>query len=184
MKIKLDPCQSSFDSTVKAPDTNSILITKTIHEFDLSDSFPDIFRETDGEIIEAHRESGILFATVRRCYSFDFHGWYTGEYGEVTPEQVEGEFVRVKHTGKSAADIEAERKDIVVSEAKEKRNALMHPVLNRIDRYRNQAALGVSTTETEASYKALLQALEDLRNTPDQPGFPYAIIWPEIPIQG
>lgn len=180
MKIKSSPCQSSYDSTIKAIDENSILVDKTIREFDESETFPDICKETNGEIIEAHRESGVLFVTVRRFYLADYKDWYTGEYEDVSPKSVEGDFVRVKHTGKSSAAIEIERKFAAVSEAKAKRNALMAPILNRIDRYRNQTALGVTTTESEGTYRALLQALEDLRNVPEQEGFPDSIAWPNI----
>lgn len=181
IKIKSIPCQSSYDSTIKAIDDNSILVDKTIREFDDSETFPDICAETNGEIIEAHRESGVLRATVRRFYLADYKDWYTGEYEDVAPETVEGNFVHIKHTGKSSAAIEAERKFAAVSEAKAKRNALMVPVLNRIDRYRNQVALGITTTESETTYKTLLQVLEDLRNIPEQKGFPDKVIWPIIP---
>lgn len=84
-------------------------------------------------------------------------------------------------TGKTSAEIEADRIAFTSAEVKAKRNALMQPVINRIDRYRNQAALGITTTENEVAYKAFLQVLEDLRNVPDQAGFPDTVVWPTIP---
>jgi len=87
---------------------------------------------------------------------------------------------KITCTGKTSDEVEADRIAIVSAELKAKRNALMQPVINRIDRYRNQSALGVTTTDSADTYKALLQALEDYRSMPEQAGFPEVVTWPEI----
>jgi hypothetical protein len=88
----------------------------------------------------------------------------------------------MKHKGKTQADIQAELRTQKISLAKTERNIRMAQVLNRVDRYRNQKALGVSTTDSDEKYQILLAVLEELRNIPEQAGFPDVITWPEIPV--
>jgi len=82
MKLKYGPCKwnpyaaSNFPDTTK-PDTeaavsgaNMLVIDGVEYEFDAdSVEFPDIHEQTGGAIIEAHRESGELFVTIRRFYT-------------------------------------------------------------------------------------------------------------------
>jgi hypothetical protein len=84
MRVKYSPCKSNIDSVIVVIDTNSITVDGVLHEFDDSDIFPDICVETEGAILEAHRESGILYITIRRFYTGDCHEWDTGEYQEIT----------------------------------------------------------------------------------------------------
>lgn len=49
------------------------------------------------------------------------------------------------------------------------------------DRHRDELEFGVTTTITEDSYNILMQYIVDLRNVPQQDGFPTAIEWPELP---
>lgn len=49
-----------------------------------------------------------------------------------------------------------------------------------IDRHRDEVALGVTTTLTAEDYRGVLQHIQDLRDVPDQAGFPHTISWPEL----
>lgn len=49
-----------------------------------------------------------------------------------------------------------------------------------IDRHRDELALGRSTTLTGEDYLVVLQYVQDLRDVPEQDGFPSAPIWPEL----
>ena len=51
----------------------------------------------------------------------------------------------------------------------------------RINRYNTQKAAKLSTTDTKAWYDAALLYLEELRNVPEQEGFPVEVKWPESP---
>ena len=50
--------------------------------------------------------------------------------------------------------------------ARQIRNAYMESTQNRIDRYRNQKEAGIVTTDSEATYKLLLQYTQYLRDYP------------------
>ena len=52
------------------------------------------------------------------------------------------------------------------SRARQVRNAYMESTQNRIDRYRNQKEVGIVTTDSEATYKLLLQYTQYLRDYP------------------
>ena len=52
------------------------------------------------------------------------------------------------------------------SRARQVRNAYMESTQNRIDRYRNQKEVDIVTTDSEATYKLLLQYTPDLRVYP------------------
>lgn len=52
------------------------------------------------------------------------------------------------------------------SRARQVRNSYMESTQNRIDRYRNQKEAGIVTTDSEATYKLLLQYTQYLRDYP------------------
>lgn len=52
------------------------------------------------------------------------------------------------------------------SRARQVRNAYMESTQNRIDRYRNQKEVGIVTTDSEATYKLLLEYTQYLRDYP------------------
>ena len=52
------------------------------------------------------------------------------------------------------------------SRARQVRNAYMESTQNRIDRYRNQKEVDIVTTDSEATYKLLLQYTQYLRDYP------------------
>lgn len=43
-----------------------------------------------------------------------------------------------------------------------------------------QTALGVSTTDSETQYRAVLEYIEALRQVPEQSGFPDTVTWPTL----
>jgi hypothetical protein len=63
-------------------DENTISVDGEIYSFDISVSWPSVSQDTNGVILEAHRESGELFVTVRRFYTGSCGAWDTGAYGD------------------------------------------------------------------------------------------------------
>jgi hypothetical protein len=66
----------------------------------------------------------------------------------------------------------------VAREAREKRGRLIAAVRWRVERCWDQQQLGVKPTE---SLELLLRYIQDLRDIPQQIGFPMDIIWPKEP---
>ena len=86
MHIKYSPCKHDRDTTIEAADANSVKIDGQLYEFDpISVQWLQVAADTEGIIIEAHREAGELYVTVRRFYSGNCADWDTGSYHEVTP---------------------------------------------------------------------------------------------------
>jgi len=66
-------------------DENTISVDGEVYSFDTSIFWPSVSQDTNGIILEAHRESGELFVTVRRFrrfYTGSCGAWDTGTYGE------------------------------------------------------------------------------------------------------
>jgi gamma-glutamylcysteine synthetase len=83
MKVKYQPIKSAYD-TAFIFGKDSITIDGIEYTFDAASvSWPDINRQTDGAILEAHREKGELYITVLRRYTGGWESWYTPEYVEV-----------------------------------------------------------------------------------------------------
>jgi hypothetical protein len=76
---------SSENTTIEPINENTVNVDDTPYEFDVNDvAWPTVSQDTNGIIIEAHRENGELFLTVRRFYSSSIVGdWDTGDYHEV-----------------------------------------------------------------------------------------------------
>lgn len=92
MKIKYSPIKwneyanidASPDTEIIPFDKNSVCIDGKAFEFDeLSVEFPEIRTQTGEKILEAHREDGELFLTVRRFYTQICQPWDTGGYHEI-----------------------------------------------------------------------------------------------------
>ena len=83
MRIKHSPCQrDGYDTQIEYVDENTINIDGEDYSFDPQHvSWPNVSQDTNGFIIEAHRESGELFVTVRRFYKSGHEAWDTGAYG-------------------------------------------------------------------------------------------------------
>ena len=77
---------SKSDTEIAVQDENTLIVDGEVYEFDPLDvAWPTISADTDGVILEAHREAGILHVTVRRFYSSSCGQWDDGQYHEGTP---------------------------------------------------------------------------------------------------
>lgn len=81
MKIKYSPCSTNKETTIEVIGDNTLRIDGVDYEFDAeSVTWPDISQQTENIILEAYREAGELYVTVRRFYSGTCSGWDTGDY--------------------------------------------------------------------------------------------------------
>lgn len=67
-------------------------------------------------------------------------------------------------------------------EIRSKRDGLIDDIMWRVERYQTQMALGVPTTDSETQYRAVLAYIEELRQVPEQAGFPESVEWPSAPV--
>lgn len=65
-------------------------------------------------------------------------------------------------------------------EIRSKRDGLIDDIMWRVERYQTQKALGVTTTDSETQYRAVLAYIEELRQVPEQASFPDEVEWPEM----
>lgn len=65
--------------------------------------------------------------------------------------------------------------------ARSERDMRISRVEWRVNRYRSQKDLGIATSDSEQTFKAVLEYIEDLRNVTKQSGFPNNINWPNEP---
>ena len=85
MHIKYSPCHSNKDTVITVKDDTTIVIDGEEYIFDADGvQWPNVAKETNGAILEAHREDGELYLTVMRFYSGSCSAWDTGKYHEVT----------------------------------------------------------------------------------------------------
>jgi hypothetical protein len=83
MKIRYSPCKYDCDTTITVMDDNALNIDGKVYEFDPLDvAWPTIAQDTEGVILEAHREGGELYVTVRRFYSGSCSEWDDCQYHE------------------------------------------------------------------------------------------------------
>lgn len=65
--------------------------------------------------------------------------------------------------------------------ARAERDRLIESFRWRVERHNDELALGIEPTEP---LEPLLQYVQDLRDVPQQAGFPEIVEWPEIPTEG
>ena len=81
MKIKYSPCKHDRDTLITVMDDNALRIDGEDYAFDPDDvAWPTIAQDTQGVILEAHREGGELYVTIRRFYTSDWQSWYSEGY--------------------------------------------------------------------------------------------------------
>ena len=85
---------------------------------------------------------------------------------QMTPEEVEAH-LNPQPTPEQLADT-----------ARAKRDQLIESVRWRIERHSDELALGIEPTEP---LEPLLQYVQDLRDVPQQAGFPESVEWPRCP---
>ncbi|GEM_PF-905260 len=87
--------------------------------------------------------------------------------------------VRPAATGNDDPDLEPD--EVVLAQAvRSDRARRITRVRWIIDRHRDEGALGITTTLTAEDYQAVLRYIQDLRDVPEQGGFPHTISWPEL----
>ena len=70
--------------------------------------------------------------------------------------------------------------DQKAEEVRAKRDGLIDDIMWRVERYQTQTALGVTTTDSETQYHAVLAYIEALRQVPEQEEFPDSVVWPNL----
>ena len=69
------------------------------------------------------------------------------------------------------------------AQVRAERDRRINAIRWRIERYQTQEAAGLKTTDTADYYRALLLYVQDLRDIPEQAGFPDEVKWPEEPTE-
>lgn len=70
----------------------------------------------------------------------------------------------------------------LAARVRQKRDALIDGIEWRIQRYQQQSALGVETTDSTESYAAILAYMQALRDITKQDGFPQSVVFPELTV--
>lgn len=72
--------------------------------------------------------------------------------------------------------------DELAAQIRAKRDALIVEVEWRIQRYQQQSALGIETTDSMKTYAAVLAYVQKLRDITKQDGFPKEVVFPELAV--
>lgn len=83
--------------------------------------------------------------------------------------------------GGAWVDDDQQRNADTTTNVRAMRDERLRLALDVIDRHRNQKEINRPTTITDAEYVVILGYVEDLRNLPEQSGFPLEIVWPLTP---
>lgn len=109
-----------------------------------------------------------------------FQYLYDGEYHTKTTKTY------LKALGMDDEQVESVQgqRDFELGQEKDKvravRDEQLAAVLSRVDRYATQLLTpDVTPTDTEETYLNLLTLAQELRDIPQQTGFPYSVVWPE-----
>ena len=70
----------------------------------------------------------------------------------------------------------------VASRVRAERDALIDEVEWRIQRYQQQSALGIETTDSAEDYAAILAYVQELRDITGQEGFPHEVTFPTLAV--
>lgn len=106
------------------------------------------------------------------------------EHTDLLEGQSTGGKIIVFHSDKKPTleDPPAPTPEELAETARAKRDRLIEDIMWRVERYQTQKALGVATADTEGNYRAVLTYLEELRNVPEQAGFPNTVQWPVLAV--
>ena len=72
--------------------------------------------------------------------------------------------------------------DQIAEQVRRKRDSLIDKVEWRIQRYQQQIALGLETTDSAEVYAAVLAYVQELRDLPSQSGFPRDVVFPVLAV--
>lgn len=163
------------------PDTQVRVLSETMleldgrcYEFDTNSiNFEGLIESTNGEILEAFRQDGELYVTIRRFYTQGCSEWDTGEYHDVKPIK---ESVRVdkpiRLTGKTEEQVNQEELDRLANQARQERNRKLAET---------DWMVLPDAPIRQAEREAVLRYRQALRDIPQQEGFPEKVVWPEKP---
>lgn len=108
----------------------------------------------------------------------------TGDHARLLGEISEGRVLDVDSEGyprttePAGPDIEQ-----LAQLARQRRDAGIASVQWLIERHRGELSLQLSTTLTDEDYLLVHQYVQDLRDVPEQDGFPLTIEWPTLPVE-
>lgn len=108
----------------------------------------------------------------------------TGDHARLLGELSEGRVLDVDADGypvtaePAGPDIEQ-----LAHLARQRRDAGIASVQWLIERHRSEVSLQLTTTLTDEDYLLVHQYVQDLRDVPEQDGFPTDIAWPSLPIE-
>lgn len=60
------------------------------------------------------------------------------------------------------------------------RDEKMKCVADLVDRYKHQSEAGIKTSDSNERYIEMLNYMQELREVPQQIGFPFNVVWPEL----
>lgn len=108
----------------------------------------------------------------------------TGDHARLLGELSEGRVLNVDSEGYPLTT-EPARPDIeqLAQQARQRRDAGIASVQWLIERHRGELSLQLSTTLTDEDYLLVHQYVQDLRDVPEQDGFPLTIEWPTLPAE-
>lgn len=110
-------------------------------------------------------ENGILTGFWQGKYGFDYLVEYEKEHPEEISDYIEEIYVPIEE---KAEEVRAKR-DYLLTQA---------DILQL--KYQEQVELGIINADDDYRL-SLLQYKENLRNVPEQEGFPENVVWPELP---
>ena len=156
---------------------------RTIYIFDLttgrylrSIQANDPIRDDDGTIVYGKLAADMTEVTPPECPEGHHLRW-TGSAWETVADPVP-ETPHIPTEEERWASLTPDQR---AEEIRSKRDGLIDDIMWRAERYQTQKALGVTTTDSEEQYRAVLAYIEELRQVPEQPGFPDVVEWPSQP---
>ena len=112
---------------------------------------------------------------------FDFVILTNTEHMELMDGQATGKVIKF-HKGEKPTleDPPPPRDEEIAESVRRERDALIEAVQWRIQRYEQQTALGLETTDSAEVYAAVLAYVQELRDLPSQSGFPRDVVFPVL----
>ncbi|WP_423197462.1 Phage tail protein [Cupriavidus sp. H19C3] len=97
--------------------------------------------------------------------------------------QATGKVMMISEEGHALlADPSPPSDDYLAGEARLNRDRLLAATDGMVLRHSDELQEGIATTLTAEQYQALMRYRRELRNVPEQSGFPASIVWPETPL--
>lgn len=108
----------------------------------------------------------------------------TGDHNALMAAVAQGMLIEAGEGGAPVAVPPADPSiDMLARAARSARDAAIADYRWLVDRHRDEIALGHTTTLTVEDYILVLTCIQDLRDLPEQDGFPAVISWPSLPAE-